>query len=1180
MNSRICPRLAPMLRPAGLTQALTITLFALVMSACGSSGGSSKSAVSEVPSRAINAGNAESVAKLTLEMMDITDVVTSTFGLGAGDNSEVCESGSGIGTVTDCVIGTNTLNGAVSATITDTDSVLVPGEGAARDMPTKMSLAVNNLDWQSTLNATTYSVSGNLLATYKYPALVNSNGSATVTGTLTLTDTQSNTRYQFRSLTQRYSFSDDASGDGYAFNHSDQEGNMVYMDENTQYTVNGGNILEALSVIGDNSRLALRYSDASPDYQLDIDADNDGNYDVFTSVPRTELGRDHSQSASAPTVTVARQGGNSAPVKQNIGATLTATATDADYNLLTFSWAVTSAPTGVAEADRAALLKTVNQRTSNVTFKSAVPGDYVVTVTVTEVNTSNPKTVTAQISLSVDFDPPLFSITDLDGATGAVGVNQTFDIQPQSAQGTISVELLAAPAGMTLAWNPSQNIYQLSWTPQTQFFAGITEKVVVKMANEDHDTVNTFNVTVGGSGNPLITPGLRLNGYSSGATLANVDSDAKGELLIAGKDSLFAGISLDGAGPDLSMANPYQLDTSAANLSGIKPLRTNGVLAAYVAISERGVFLINKDSLQVETSRALQFNLTALTSKRRFDVADLDGDGNDEIIVLTKTVNSSLKDQLFVLNQDLTTRASTAQGNLGQEFLIGNVDTDSHLEIVCGNGIVLDGTTLATKVAEGTLFGDHNYTLADVDADGRDEIIEVDSSTLRVFDADTLTTTAISFSLNADNLNLFGLNADSDAAEELVVGDDDNVMHIFSIDTSAPSATLDRSVGTSVATSYVVDVLRGDVTGDSAEELVMVARRDNGAPLISVAALNSTALLIDGSTAVVLTGNFASARAIDTTASSSIATASSQTGGASTIRTLSVADTGTPIVSSPLFDASAALYAVAADVDNNDVLDIVSNGVPNGGGDAVVAAGAPGLSPWQLPISAGTPAPLTTAQIDGSGNLDAVFIERSGTLGSETLDLVVQTVGGSELARTTLSTGFVLAAPIAIAVANLDGDGNPDIVVLDESSLRSFEYSAGTLTAQSSASLSTTAAALATADIDNDGRDEIALARSGLDNVIEIYSGALVLVTQVTRTETTSALAFYTPAGERPLLLAGSGSNGNLNNHIAALDAASLTEAWSSPVLNGSVNTIQVMRRDSGDQLQIGTSAALYRAQR
>src|SRR5262245_28084673 len=95
--------------------------FAALMAGCGGGGSGGDGKSSSIPGRVVYAGNAEAAVKLSLEMIDVADVLTSSYGLGSAINSSVCESGSGTGTVTNCVIGSNTFSGAVSAAVTTSE---------------------------------------------------------------------------------------------------------------------------------------------------------------------------------------------------------------------------------------------------------------------------------------------------------------------------------------------------------------------------------------------------------------------------------------------------------------------------------------------------------------------------------------------------------------------------------------------------------------------------------------------------------------------------------------------------------------------------------------------------------------------------------------------------------------------------------------------------------------------------------------------------------------------------------------------------------------------------------------------------------------------------------------------------------------------------------------------------
>ncbi|MEM7351890.1 MAG: FG-GAP-like repeat-containing protein [Acidobacteriota bacterium] len=163
---------------------------------------------------------------------------------------------------------------------------------------------------------------------------------------------------------------------------------------------------------------------------------------------------------------------------------------------------------------------------------------------------------------------------------------------------------------------------------------------------------------------------------------------------------------------------------------------------------------------------------------RSLRTADLDGDGDDEVLVgvdqdiliydgldpvLTQTVATNASEirglnvvdvdsdgalelvfcdasRLFV--HDLATGAQEYLGSGfgGLDLAIGNVDADTGLEIVIGNGTstgwVLDGATRAVEWTNASGFGDH-VDLGDFDSDGMAEIVAAFRwNDISVFDAD------------------------------------------------------------------------------------------------------------------------------------------------------------------------------------------------------------------------------------------------------------------------------------------------------------------------------------------------------------------------------------------------------------------------------------------------------------
>lgn len=110
-------------------------------------------------------------------------------------------------------------------------------------------------------------------------------------------------------------------------------------------------------------------------------------------------------------------------------------------------------------------------------------------------------------------------------------------------------------------------------------------------------------------------------------------------------------------------------------------------------------------------------------------LGDVDRDGRLDLAVLTAT-------RLLVLAGDpLRSWAIDAPG--GGKLAIGQIDGDAQLELVCGDGRVVDGLTRAVQFDWHAGFGPE-LTLADIDGDGFDELITVDSGSAWVwaFDLD------------------------------------------------------------------------------------------------------------------------------------------------------------------------------------------------------------------------------------------------------------------------------------------------------------------------------------------------------------------------------------------------------------------------------------------------------------
>ena len=239
------------------------------------------------------------------------------------------------------------------------------------------------------------------------------------------------------------------------------------------------------------------------------------------------------------------------------------------------------------------------------------------------------------------------------------------------------------------------------------------------------------------------------------------------------------------------------------------------------------------------------------------------------------------------------------------------------------------------------------------------------------------------------------------------------------------------------------------------------------------------------------------------------------------------------------------LTTIAAhDLDGDGRADLVVTG--SGGVVSVLFndAARPGTFKLNQTLTAPLAGAIALDDLNGDGRPDLV-------IAGDTLYVAMQDAGDAGRYAPPVSiypsrTGFAFGA---VAIGDLNGDGEPDIVVADDDGVQVVFLSAtsGAPTVASSISLYTTgtdgdAAAVAVADIDGDGKDDIVITDSGAKTiVIFLQNGAAPGTFR-------APLTYALPAG--------SGSS---------LAVADLTGDGHLDLVTGGQDSIDVLLHDPGD---------------
>lgn len=436
----------------------------------------------------------------------------------------------------------------------------------------------------------------------------------------------------------------------------------------------------------------------------------------------------------------------------------------------------------------------------------AVYGDTVtVIVTVTdgiETASTAPKSITL-----IDTPPALVSdnnIEPIQYGTEYTGSAKFVDPDGQP----VNTTLVSGPDG--LSYDPANGSF--FWQAAPLMFHDTESYQVYLKSDQGDSAVIKLIVT-----NPDHKPWLARSGTSRpiGITIGNFDNDSTIEMLSSDKlQRIFTTEFVNG---ELKQDWLYPYPTP--DRRKIKQLLAleNGKI---VYITERSVTLIeSRDKPPVIVYESEDSIYAAALD-------DIDLDGKKDFILSIEGGVLFLDPDTWELSSEKILLPQT-DANYYYNVATGNLDEDPALEIVIGNGYVLDG---ATKEIQWTyISGFGVFKIADLNADGRNEIIGKKYSTsLTGYDAIYKSEL---YSLDTNSVCSFQTgNADNDTQIELIVGPcSGEIVEIYDVD--GGTAVLQQEISSrpqganplSNFSSEHTSLTLADIDNDGIEELIFSA---------------------------------------------------------------------------------------------------------------------------------------------------------------------------------------------------------------------------------------------------------------------------------------------------------------------------------------------------------------------
>jgi hypothetical protein len=715
----------------------------------------------------------------------------------------------------------------------------------------------------------------------------------------------------------------------------------------------------------------------------------------------------------------------------------------------------------------------------DIVFSNVAATTVGVLLNTTPPGATTPTFATQQL-FAVGADPLTVGLTDVngDGKLDIVAVNNT--------SATVSVLLNTTAPGATTASFATQMAFDTGAAPQGLAVADLNGdgRPDLIVANKQDGTVSVLlNTTVTDATVPSFATQQNFAVGSSPVSVAvgDLNGDGKPDLVVANLSAGTVSVLLNTTMPGATAAS---FATQMAFATGVAPqsvavadLNGDGrpdLVVANQGDNTVGVLLNTTTPGATTPSFATQQTFATGTNPKAVAVADLNGDGKADLVITN--VGSPGSESVLVnttapgaISLSFAPQQTFAVGDLAYSVALGDLNGDGAPDIVsideskfgAGSVAVLLNTTVlgaatltpafpqAATLATGS--GPNAVAVVDLNGDGKPDLVvgNDNDSTVSVLlntsapgsptptfaPAQTFAIASGVYSLAVGDLN-------GDGKPDLVVGNGQTSGAVtVLLNTTTPGDTTTFAPQQTFAVgSTPVWVAVADVNGDGKPDLIVANSSDN-----------TVSVLLNTTTPGALTPSFATQQPFALGSNSRSVVVGDVNGDGmpdllvanSSDNTVSVLlNTTTPGATTPSFAIQQA-FAAGAGPDTVAVGDLNGDGKP----DLVVAnlsagtvsvllnttvPGAATLSfVTQQPFAVGNkPRSVAVGDVNGDGKPDLIVANSSDNTVSVLLNTTPPEATTATFAtQQTFATG---AGPASAALADVNGDGRPDVVVANQ----------------------------------------------------------------------------------------------------------------------------------------------------